>query len=159
MTESEQITDQLERAFAGEPWYGSSVMAVLAGVSAETAGAFPIPGGHSIWELVLHMTGWKTEVLARFDGHLAGDPPGGDWPAQPVRVTQEGWQGALAELQAAHDGLVTAVRQASPTHLHGLVNDPRQGAGLTQWQTLHGVVQHDAYHLGQISLLRRAMGA
>ena len=43
----------------------------------------PVPGGHSIWELVLHMTGWALEVQARLDDAEAGEPAAGDWPSVP----------------------------------------------------------------------------
>jgi uncharacterized damage-inducible protein DinB len=162
VTEGDRIVDQLERSFRGEPWFGSSVTAVLAGVSAATAASYPIPGAHSIWELVLHMTGWKQEVLARLQGQSAGDPAQGDWPAQPENPSEAAWADAMAGMNAAHDALVHGVRQATAAQLAGTVRDERSGsagAAVTQWQTLHGVVQHDVYHLGQISLLRRAAGA
>ena len=54
----EIIADQISRAFRGESWHGPSVREVLAGVSAEDAAAHPIAGAHSIWEIVLHLTGW-----------------------------------------------------------------------------------------------------
>lgn len=162
MTEGERIIDQLERSFRGDPWYGSSVMAVLEGVSAPSAAAYPIRNAHSIWELVLHMTGWKREVLARLKGAPAGDPPEGDWPAQPGHPAEAAWRGAVAAMKAAHEALVAEVKHATAGHLDAAVRDERSpslGTGLTQWQTLHGIVQHDVYHLGQISLLRKALGA
>lgn len=162
MTEGEKIVDQLERSFRGDPWFGSSLTVVLEGVSATTAASYPIPGAHSIWELVLHVTGWKREVLARLEGGLAGEPDAGDWPAQPSRPTEALWREAMARMTEAHEALVAGVRRATPGHLHTTVRDERSrplGTGLTQWQTLHGIVQHDVYHLGQISLLRKVIGA
>ena len=49
-----RLEEQLRRALDGEAWHGPSVLEVLAGVSAEQASSHPIPGSHSIWELVLH---------------------------------------------------------------------------------------------------------
>lgn len=162
MTEGDRIIDQLERTFQGDPWYGSSVTAVLAGVTASTAAAYPIAGAHSIWELVLHLTGWKKEVLARLKGGLAGEPPEGDWPAQPRQPTEAAWQATLAALEAAHEALAAGVKKATAADLNGPVRDERNrplGTGLAQWQTLYGIIQHDVYHLGQISLLRKVIGA
>ncbi len=161
MTEGERIVDQLERSFRGDPWFGSSVTGVLAGVSAAVAAGHPIAGAHSIWELVLHMTGWKQEVRSRLEGGLAGEPVPGDWPAQPQQPTESAWREAVAGMTAAHVALVGSVRGASPGALDAAVRDERSrplGTGLTQWQTLHGIIQHDVYHLGQISLLRKASG-
>ena len=65
MLDMEIIADQISRAFRGESWHGPSVREVLAGVSAEDAAAHPIPGAHSIWEIVLHLIGGYNLVLRR----------------------------------------------------------------------------------------------
>ena len=49
-----RLEEQLRRVFEGEAWHGPAVLEVLAGVSVEAAAAHPIPGSHSIWEIVLH---------------------------------------------------------------------------------------------------------
>lgn len=161
MTEADKIVDQLERAYRGDPWFGSSVLSILDGLPAAAAARSPIAGAHSIWELVRHMTAWKGEVLARLRGEPAGTPAEGDWPAPPSAATEEAWRDELARMTRVHEHLVALVRRSSPAQLHHPVRDERNresGTGLTQWQTLHGIVQHDAYHLGQISLLRKALG-
>lgn len=161
MTEAERLVDQLERAFRGDPWYGASVRSVLDGVDAQAARAHPLPGGHSIWELVLHMTGWKREVRARLGGATAAEPHGGDWPPLPGR-DETAWRRSLEALTVAHDELVEAVRRATDEELDRAVRDERDrplGTGFTQWQTLHGVLQHDIYHLGQIALLKKTLAS
>ncbi len=158
MTERSRLVEELDRVFRGDPWYGPSVRAVLQDVTAREARARPLPAAHSIWELVLHMTGWKAEVRSRLGGASAGTPPQGDWPVVPDGDDQ--WKDALAALEATHDGLLAALRSGSDEALEAPVldqRDPALGTGLTQWQTLRGVLQHDVYHLGQISLLKRAL--
>ena len=78
MTEVSRIVDQLEREFDGDPWHGSPLEAILEGIDAKRAAARPIASGHSIWELVLHMIGWKDETTRRLSGAVAR---AGDWPA------------------------------------------------------------------------------
>ena len=80
MSEIQRIVDQLEREHTGDPWHGSPLHAILDGVTAAQAAARPLPAAHSIWELVLHMTGWKSEVRRRLSGAPAAEPDGGDWP-------------------------------------------------------------------------------
>src|SRR5690349_15186033 len=50
--------DQLASTINGEAWYGDSLREILAGVTAERARARPVPDGHSIWEIVAHLTAW-----------------------------------------------------------------------------------------------------
>jgi uncharacterized damage-inducible protein DinB len=157
MSESARIIDQLERAHDGDPWHGSPIKDILKGVTAEEAARQPPNGAHSIWELVLHATGWRNEVARRAKGEPAGEPPAGDWPAvgdpTPAR-----WAAALAAFDASHDALVTVARGMSDDRLLQPTNDPRNrplGTGVTYYELLHGIVQHDAYHAGQIAIVRK----
>ena len=157
MSEAARLLDQFERAHAGDPWHGSPVKAILKGVTAEQAARKPPNGAHSIWELVLHMTAWRNEVAERATGKPAGEPAAGDYP--PVGdPTPARWTAALAALDASHQSLVKVVRDMSDEHLLKPTNDPREaaaGTGVSYYELLHGIVQHDAYHAGQIALLKK----
>jgi uncharacterized damage-inducible protein DinB len=158
MTEIARIVDELEREHEGDPWHGSPLRAILEGIDARRAAARAIPGAHSIWELVLHMTGWKNETARRLAGAVACMPVEGDWP-DVGDPTDERWQAALTRLEAAHDALVAAVKALPETRLHEPTNDTRSaplGTGVSYYVLLHGIVQHDVYHAGQIALLKKA---
>jgi uncharacterized damage-inducible protein DinB len=155
--ESSRLIDQLRRAHDGDPWHGSPVKKILRGVTAKQAAKRPRNGAHSIWQIVLHMTGWRNEAAQRAAGKPAGAPAAGGWSA--VRdPTPARWKAALAALDASHENLVTAVREMSDDHLLKPTNDPRSrplGTGVSYYELLHGIVQHDAYHAGQIALLKK----
>lgn len=159
MSEIDRIVDELQREHSGDPWHGSPLRHILEGVTAEQAAARPVPHGHSIWELVLHIAAWKGEVRRRVSGAPAGDPEEGDWPAVGA-PTSERWDEARRRLQQAHDALVEAVRQVPEARLFEATNDPRNpplGTGVSYYVLLHGIVQHDVYHAGQIAILRKAL--
>jgi uncharacterized damage-inducible protein DinB len=154
MQETELIADQLERAYRGDAWYGPSVRAVLEDVDAAMAGAHLIAPAHSIHEIVLHMTAWTREVTRRLRVGIARDPAIGDWPA----VDGSAWDTAVAALDAANDELLAAIRALTPAQLHERIGDARDralGSGVSRYVTLHGLVQHHAYHAGQIALLKK----
>jgi uncharacterized damage-inducible protein DinB len=158
MSEIQRIVDQLEREHTGDPWHGSPLHAILDDVTAAQAAARPLPAAHSIWELVLHMTGWKDEVRRRLSGAPAAEPEGGDWP-QVGTPSEARWRGAIANLDRAHADLIAAIRALPESSLHEPTNDPRNrplGAGVSYYVLLHGIVQHDVYHSGQIALLMKA---
>jgi len=159
MSEATRLVDQLQRAHAGDTWHGSPLTTILDGVTAEQAARRPPNGAHSIWELVLHITAWRNEVARRAAGAPAGEPAEGDYPAvgdpTPAR-----WQAALAGLDASHANLVRVVRGMSDPGLLEPTNDPRNpplGTGVTYYELFHGIVQHDAYHAGQIAILKRVL--
>jgi uncharacterized damage-inducible protein DinB len=160
MDEIVRIVDQLEREHSGDPWHGSPLSQILAGVSHSQAAAKPIKAGHSIWELVLHIAAWKNEVRRRLSGAPAAEPQEGDWPAVG-EVSEAAWRDAREHLELSHRLLVSAVRDLPETKLFEPTNVDRDraiGTGATYYELLHGIVQHDVYHSGQIAILRKGEG-
>ena len=134
--------------------------AILKGVMHEQAARRPPNGAHSIWELVLHMTAWRNEVARRATGEPAAEPAAGDYP-DVGDPTAARWKAALAALDASHVNLAHVVRGMSDEQLLKPTNDPRNrplGTGCTYYELLHGIVQHDAYHAGQIAILKKILG-
>lgn len=157
MSEREQLLKELEATHNGEPWHGSSRATILADVTISEAMHHPDGGAHSIWELVLHMRAWTNEVARRVREGNPGEPAEGDWP--PVgAMSEEAWRGAMAGLESAHAELAAAVRSLREGQLDELVGGQRDaplGTGVTYREMLHGLAQHDAYHSGQVALLKR----
>jgi uncharacterized damage-inducible protein DinB len=153
MRETERIADQLRRAYEGDAWHGPALREILSGVTAAVAAGRPIPNGHTIWEIVPHIGAWEAIVLRRMGGEtLIRIPTEQDWPA--VRDTSEaGWKSTLAALEAGHQRLRGAIAQMPDERLQEKV----PGKGHTFYVELHGIVQHDLYHAGQIALLKKAV--
>jgi len=152
MSELQRIDDQLQRMFEGDPWHGPSLSSLLDGVDAETAAARPIPGAHSIWELVHHLTVWLDVPRRRVEGRQAIEPtPAEDWP--PVQATGETeWREALDRLRQAYRKL----RELLAWLDEARIEETSPGRTYPNYMLIHGVVQHLAYHGGQIALLRKA---
>jgi len=151
VTETERILDQMQRAFEGEAWHGPSLRETLEGISAEQAAARTVPGAHSIWELVLHIAAWKSAVRRRLEGDRAQLTDEENWPSI-TQTDEAAWSLAKKQLERAHHTLVTAVRSLDEGRLGEpiLVNMP------SVYVTLHGVIQHELYHTGQIAILKKA---
>jgi uncharacterized damage-inducible protein DinB len=159
-SEVSRLVDQLEREHSGEPWHGQALGDILSGITHQRAAARPLAGGHTIWEIVLHLTAWKNEVRNRLGGAPAGTPPEGDWPSPPASPQADDWRDALAALDEAHHALVAVVARIPDAQLFEPTNDPRVGGSEspdTYFQLVQGVLQHDVYHSGQIALLRKGL--
>lgn len=159
-SESSRLVDQCKRAHDGDPWHGSPLKAHLDGVTAEQAARRPPGGAHSIWELVLHVTGWRNEVARRATGQPAGEPADGDWP-DAGDPTAARWHAALAALDASHQHLVSVIARLPDATMLQPTNDPRNrelGTGVSYYELVHGIVQHDAYHSGQIAIVKKVLG-
>src|SRR5262245_54907203 len=109
------------------------------------AAAHPIPGAHSIFELVLHMTAWANETKRRLEGGPHRAPAEGDWPA--VRsTTKEAWSAALDSLRQAHDDLARTIGAAEDSSLSRQIGGAQVdalGNPVTFYQTIVGILLHD----------------
>ncbi len=151
MRERERLREQLERAWTGPAWHGPSVREVLQGMDEGRAAARPLAARHSIWEIVLHMTTWVEVGVVRATGGEWEPSPDEDWP--PVSETSApAWEKALERLEGAHQALLVLLGSLD----EGRLDEPVPGRDYTVGLLLHGVVQHDLYHAGQIALLRPA---
>jgi len=134
----------------GDAWHGPSLEEMLAEVSPETAVARPIPRAHTIWELVLHVTGWTDVFRRRLEGTAVEEPEHGDYPAVPEPAAAA-WEDAKRDLFRAHDQLVARVERLSPADLDA----PVPGRGFPARFLVRGAIRHTVYHGGQIGLLRK----
>lgn len=149
-----RLEEQLRLTLEGEAWHGPSILEVLEGVTAEQASSHPIPGAHSIWELVLHIISDYTLVLRRLGGDGRQLTPEEGWPDCPP-PTAENWQRAVESLRRLNQELRDAVRKFPAEQLDMPLVPESPYTAYTQFI---GVTQHNLYHAGQISLLKRAIG-
>jgi uncharacterized damage-inducible protein DinB len=157
MNEIERLADQLQRAFYRDAWCGPSLLETLEGVTAVRASSRPLAQAHSIWEIVAHLSGWKRVVHRRLEGQLVRLPKEGDWP-QVADTSEQSWQETLERLKRRHDALLIAVRGLDDARLEDVLvteSSRETGGGVSCYVTLHGIAQHDLYHGGQISLLKK----
>ena len=150
-SESARIANQLRQAFAGDPWHGSPLRDLLAGVTAEQALAHPLPLAHSIWELVLHIDLWVDVAFEATQGvpmpkHFGTEK---NWPAA-ADASAAGWAGATDHLLQYGERLAQAIEAFADTRLQDTV----PGRQYDFYYLFHGIVQHSLYHGGQIALLK-----
>ena len=155
MLEKDRIIEQLRRSVYADAWHGPSVLETLKGISEEQAAARPVPGAHTIWEIVLHITVWIEQV----HGRLRGDntkrdlPPDQDWPTQPNRPDKTTWHALLDHLRRAHEAFAAEIARLDDDRLEKPILDGMSSV----YVSLHGVIQHNLYHAGQIAILRKAL--
>lgn len=150
MREVERLADQLRRSFEGGAWHGDSLVEILADVDAAKAEVKPASGGHSIWELVLHIAAWAQAALEVVSGEsekLSAD----DWPVL-AEVGESAWAQSQKELTSVGGQLQDAILGMEENRLDDVV----PGREYSYYMLLHGVVQHALYHAGQIAILKKS---
>jgi uncharacterized damage-inducible protein DinB len=152
MSEQSRVLELLRKTYEGGAWHGSSLREALEGVDAAKASAKPIPDGHSIWEIVSHVSGWMDVVNRKLRGETISEPEAGDFP--PIEaVSEDGWRAAKAGLEEQIRRLEAAIVDLDDPDLE----TPYGDGSSTVYETLHGVVDHQVYHTGQIAVLRKAV--
>jgi uncharacterized damage-inducible protein DinB len=151
MSRAKNVAKHIEQTVTGPMWHGPALAQVLQPVTHDRAAMRPIPGAHSIWEIVLHVAVWAEIARARLKGQTTGDPtPEEDWPAVSS-TSLDDWRIAVERLGFSHRLLAADVREMNDQQLDALV----PGLEYSVSVLLHGVVEHGTYHGGQIMILSR----
>jgi hypothetical protein len=145
----------LQPAPGRKNWHGGpSPVGALRGVGAEQAAWRATPRRKSVWELALHIAYWKYTVRRHL---VPGEHPRfprspANFPRLPQPADEAAWSGDVALLRGEHDRLVEAVRAFPERRLDAI---PSGGKRWTFGELILGIAAHDAYHTGQIQLLKR----
>ena len=133
----------------GDCWIGVNYKEVLHGVDA--AGAVKNISGNTnnTWQLVAHITYWRTAVVNRLTGSL-NPPPFADF-LLPGELSEANWRQALHDFESAYHLLRNAIHNFKEEYL----DKPSPKEGQSFYQLIMGCLQHDAYHLGQLVLLKK----
>ena len=123
----------------------------------ELAGVRPEGSPHSAWELLEHMRIALDDIVRFSQSADYESPPWpkGYWPSSPAPKDAEEWQKC-----------VRMIRESMAV-FEGLLNDPERdlfrkfpwGEGQTLLREALLIADHNAYHLGQLVLVRRLLGS
>jgi uncharacterized damage-inducible protein DinB len=149
--EGHALAEELRIIWEGDAWHGPALQELLDGVTPAQAARRPLPGGHSLWELVLHVAAWTDVFRRRLEGERIDDPEDGDFP-RVGEPTPEAWGAALARLGRAQEWIAHRVARLSDADLDA----PVPGRDYSRRFLVHGAIRHVVYHSGQIALLKKA---
>ena len=129
-------------------------------IAARRVEGFP----HSIGALVFHMNYWMDYELQRIRGDRPEYPEHASesWPASQAPVDAREWdrlRKQMGVLLGEFAALVQSALSADPNReIEAMHSGHRKIAGTLEavlWQT----IAHNSYHVGQIAMIRRALGA
>ena len=109
----------------------------------------------SAWQLLEHMriTQWDILEFIRNPNHNSPEWPGGYWPAENQKADEEKWQHTLSQFTSDLDELEQLVKNPN-TALYSPLPHARS---YTILREILLVGDHNAYHLGQMIMLRRLL--
>ncbi|RMF76431.1 MAG: DinB family protein [Planctomycetota bacterium] len=138
----------VDQCFDRKAWHGPHLKAAIRGVDAAQAVWRPQPRRHNIAEQVLHAAYWKYVVRRKLRGDKRGSFPlkGTNWFPVRGKLRDEAWAEHKNLLDEQHRLLRAAVAESA--------GGKRKALGEAQLRLITGVAAHDAYHAGQIRMLR-----
>jgi len=128
----------------------------LAHLKPENRSLRPSAGAHSIWEELGHMRIAQEDILRYTLDPLWESPvwPEGYWPAANSKPTARMWSATMKLFFADLDELKALVRNPR----FDLTSKIPHGEGRTYLRQVLLTADHNAYHLGQIVMLRKLLG-
>jgi uncharacterized damage-inducible protein DinB len=145
MNQTQRIADSYRAATIKGAWYGPSLAEMLAEISPELATMPPIPGAHSISELLQHLLLWNERVRNTSDSHpMPRWEAEKEWAEPPIP-----WNELVARWNQSRELLEEKIRNFRVEDLAKQV----PGRNYPYETLLHGIVQHAIYHSGQIAMV------
>lgn len=116
------------------------------------------PGGvpYSLWQQVEHLRIAQRDILefSRDPDYESPDWPDGYWPDWPAPESQQQWETTLEAFYADHREMVALVADSG----RDLLDPFPWGDGQTLFRQAVLIVDHNAYHIGQIVVIRKLLG-
>jgi hypothetical protein len=124
---------------------------------AELRGKRPEGGEYSPWELLEHLRIAQRDILefSRDARHKSPKWPEGYWPAKPAPASEKAWEQSVREFRDDLNAMCDLVSDQK-TDLFAKIP---HGDGQTILREALLTADHNAYHIGQIVLVRRMLGA
>jgi uncharacterized damage-inducible protein DinB len=153
MTEEiKRIHKNISAIYNGQPWYGDNVLSFLSGLSAEKAALKPEKLNHSIAEIVCHMTAWHYFVIEKIKGNAVYEVLDTELNWQKLmKLNEAEWKNIQDDLLKSQIELLQQIEQMPESMMSSTVDGRKYNFRLM----LHGIAQHDIYHAGQISIIRK----
>jgi uncharacterized damage-inducible protein DinB len=131
--------------------------AAVRDLPAELRGRKPRAAQHTAWQLLEHLriAQWDILEFSRKPKHVSPAWPDGYWPATPAPPDEAAWDKSVRRFRAD----LKAMQKLVANPASDLFAPLPHGDGQTLLREALLLADHNAYHVGQLVLLRRLLGA
>ena len=152
MKETQRISRLFSNLYNGSPWIDVEILNTLDTITPEIAVKKLKPETNSIWEIANHLIAWRENVLERVKGKVITTPIYNY--ILPVAVASEtAWQELLQRLEQSQRHWISFLEDFDEKDF----DTTYPNNGMNYYEHIHGIIQHDCYHLGQIVLLTKLL--
>ena len=155
MTIDQSLRQHLTKLLIGRQAHVQSEE-VLTGVLFDLQGARPEGAEHTPWQVLEHLRIAQRDILefSRDPGQVSPSFPEGYWPQTATPADEHAWGESYARFKTDLLEMVDLVSDPGQDLLAPLPH----GTGQTLLREALLIADHNAYHLGEMVLLRRMLG-
>ncbi|MGL4598423.1 MAG: DinB family protein [Bacteroidia bacterium] len=150
-SETTRIAHLYKELYNGHPWIDLTLFDTLQQISAAQAKRHPYAQCHSIWEIVNHIISWRLVILSRVKGSLI-EVPDSNFFETISDTSVKAWKETLKKLDDSQTQWMKFLNDLEDEKL--IEQFP---SGFTRYDLIHAILHHDAYHLGQVVMLMKAV--
>lgn len=147
---NKDLIELFEDLFDGHPWLDVNIMHSLQRISYTAAPKKIFSNQNSIWEIVNHMIAWREMVLERINGKQLVSPEN-NFFAPITDTSEKAWRQTIDNFKLSQQKWIHFLKE-TPKDTFLQVYKPNQ---MNYFKHIQGILQHDAYHLGQINILAK----
>lgn len=150
MKEAKRLKKIFEDLYNGSPWIDVTIMGTLKNISSTQAAKKIAPERNSIWQIVNHIIAWRENVLLRVQRTMVASP-NNNYFTEIENISETDWQKALERFANSQDQWIRFLENCDESQFDKIYPPNK----MTYYEHIHGILQHDTYHLGQIVLLSK----
>jgi hypothetical protein len=131
--------------------------AAIEGLAVAMRGKRPRGAAHSPWEILEHMRLAQSDIIefSRDPKHVSPDWPAGYWPKTKTPPNSTAWNKSVKAFRADLEAMCRLVSLKSTDFYAPIPH----GDGQTILREALLLADHNAYHLGEMVVVRRLLGA
>ena len=150
MNEAHRIQTLFIDLYDGHPWLDVTLKDTLRDITREQALQRPVKNGNTIWEILNHLIAWRQTVLKRVQGETI-DSPANNYIEKIKDPSEEAWRDTLERLETTQKEWLYVLNTFNEADFEKEYATNHH----SYYKHIHGIIQHDAYHLGQLVLLAK----
>jgi hypothetical protein len=152
--QNKKLVSELSKLLLGGTAH-TDLKEALAALPAELRGVKPDNLPYSIWQLVEHIriAQWDMLNFCIDPDHKSPKWPDEYWPKETAPTDDDAWKDSIKQINSDRDEFISLVEK-------GDLYEPIPGAnGQTILQEALQIADHTSYHIAEIIILRRLLGA
>lgn len=150
--EVEYFVTTLHSILQDTPWYGEPIMKILQVENSSVVYKKPNENSHSLIELLYHMNTWAEFTLKRLvEDEDLETAEKLDW--REIDPKEHTWEKGVAQFKVTHDLIIELLESKDDK----LLSEKVDGREYNFRFLLHGLIQHDIYHAGQIAYVKKLL--